>query len=416
LDFPHNPLDTTEQREHELFALELFDSPELRAVRAEVRDYWLDLAQPSPTMRGCFDAAFEEVMFGAVVWALNRDPLYPRVIAITRLEHEVDGRRIPGSRWGIDNPDSVYRVIPVSGDQRYLIRGRVYERRMVENYFTLWDSAMRTVGLLSGKDLVVDERGNFEIAVDSDPAGDRPNHVRTGADAHEFYIRDVIADWSGDRANVLGVERLGPPPERPPRGRDELVALAGEYMRKWATNTHRWNDQALHKEPNDFSFLIDREDDGAQVGQIYIMGHFRLPGERHAIVLDVDLGGADYFIAPITNIWGTSNDILARNGCLNKVQSRPNEDGTYTFVLSMSDPGVHNWLDPTGMDEGILTLRWAEFAGGRPGDGLGVRSRLVALDDLHVPPRERVSPERRAALGAARASSYAWRLASCRSG
>ena len=53
----------------------------------------------------------------------TRIPLHPKVTCITRLEHEVDGLRIPGTRWGIDNPDSIYRVIPISGDERYEIRG-----------------------------------------------------------------------------------------------------------------------------------------------------------------------------------------------------------------------------------------------------------------------------------------------------
>ena len=409
----NNPIDTPQQREHELLALELFNSPELQAVYAQVKVYWLDLAKPSPDMRACFDAAFKEVMFSAVVWALNQDPLYPKVITISRLSHDLYDQHIPGSRWGIDNPDSVYRVIPVRGSEQYVISGRVQKKRLVENYFTLWDKDMRTVGLVNGKDLILDEEGRFEITVDNRPAGERANHVQTDDSAFEFYIRDVIFDWAEDRVNELQVERLGPAPARAQRGRDELIELAGQYMRKYATNSHRWNNQALQKEPNDFSFLIDREDDGAQVGQIYIMGHFRLPDSEHAIVLEVDMGGADYFIAPITNIWGTTNNITDRNGCMNSAQSLANADGSYTFVLSVTDPGVHNWLDPTDMHEGILTLRWAEFTGGKPSDSLGVSSSLVNLAEYQTTLSEnkKISADQRQRISKERAASYAWRLA-----
>ncbi len=409
---PDNPIDTPEQREHELLALEFFNSPRLQQVRAEVREYWLDLAKPGADMRACFERAFEEVMFGAVIWALNQDPLYPKVITISRLAHETEGVAIPGSRWGIDNPDSVYRVIPVSGEESYMIGGRVAEQRLVENYFTLWDKDMRTVGLLSGKELVVDEHGYFEITVDSSAADGRANHIQTDGSAHEFYIRDVICDWAGDRVNELSIERLGESPKRPQRSQEELIALAAEYMHTWAASTHRWNNQALLKEPNDFSFVIDREDDGAQVGQIYIMGYFRLPDAEHVIVLDVDMGGAEYFIAPITNIWGTTNNITDRNGCLNIHQSLANADGSYTFVLSMTDPGVHNWLDPNDMYEGILTLRWAEFEGGKAADTLGVKSRLVKLADLSDEFSTRlIDAQQRLQLSQQRAASYQWRLA-----
>jgi hypothetical protein len=409
----HNPIDTREQRDHERLALAYYRHPEIEAARERVRDHWLDLARPSEVMRGCFEEAFEEVMFGAVIWALNQDPLYPRVITITRLPHRLGSERIPGSRWGIDNPDSVYRVIPVSHGERYRIRGRVAERRLVENYFTLWGPAMQTLGLLDGKDLVVDEAGYFAISVDADPADGRPNHIQAPPDAHEFYIRDVICDWAADRPNELAVERLGAPAPREPWSEQENLERIKTYMHRWATNTTRWNSQATDKPANDFSFTIDRDSDGALRNQIYIMGNFVLPDPDTALVLDVTLGGAGYFIAPITNIWGTSNEIVRRNGCLNLAQSRPNRDGSYTFVLSQRDPGVHNWLDPCDMPEGILTLRWAEFEHGRPGADLGVTSRLVPLAAL-----ERTLPPDTPRLGAPdrerqlteRARSYAWRL------
>ena len=71
---------------------------------------------------------------------------------------------------------------------------------------------------------------------------------------------------------------------------------------------------------------------------------------------------------PLSNIWGTTLGILDRTGSLNKAQSVTNEDGTYTYVVSGADPGVHNWIDTGGLPEGILTLRMAEFpeGGARP--------------------------------------------------
>ena len=161
-----------------------------------------------------------------------------------------------------------------------------------------------------------------------------------------------------------------------------------------------------------FSFTIDRDTDGALRNQIYIMGKFELADDE-ALVLDVHLGGAKYFIAPITNIWGTTNEIVHRNGSLNSAQSKPNADGTYTFVVSVADPGVHNWIDPDGMREGLMTLRWAEFEGGRPSPQLGVQSRIVKLAELagSVPKDTAfLTPDGRRNQLAERAASYAWRL------
>ena len=139
-EYPGDPVATASQHEQELAALELTSHPTVKAAYRRVADTWLGRAKASEAMRAVFDDAFAEVMFSAAVWSSNQDKLRPKVSCITRLGHPVGGRPIPGSRWGIDNPDSVYRVIPISGEERYGIRGRVGEHRLTENYFTLWDA------------------------------------------------------------------------------------------------------------------------------------------------------------------------------------------------------------------------------------------------------------------------------------
>lgn len=410
-----NPIATDDQHELELRGVEIFSHPTVISTMKDVKEYWIAANTPSTEMLTCLnDFAFEEVMFAATIWSLNQDPLYPRIVAITRLEHQVEGVRIPGSRWGIDNPDSVYRVIPISGAERYVIRGKVAPNRLTENYFTLWDDKMNTVDVLNGKDLVLDADGAFEIFVDSDSAGERQNHIRSAPEAHEFYIRDVVMDWETEMINELSIERLGPDPARPPFSLDKQLELTTAYMWKWVKESDRWNAQSDGNAPNDLAFTIDRDTDGGLRNQIYIFGKFELASDDEALVIDVNLGGAEYFIAPITNRWGTTNDVLHRTGSLNRSQSVENSDGSHTFVLSTKDPGVHNWLDPMSFHEGLLTLRWAEFAGGKPNADLGAKSRVVPLNELRSElPADTLylsEVERRAQI-TARSASYSWRVA-----
>ncbi|MFP8873234.1 MAG: DUF1214 domain-containing protein [Myxococcota bacterium] len=407
-----NPVATAEQHDHEMRALELIQHPVVVEAFARVREHWLEQAAPSPAMRACFDASFEEVMFSAAIWSSNQDSARPKVVTITRLAHMVGDRSVPGSRWGIDNPDSVYRVIPISGNERYEIRGRVREKRLSENYFTLWDENMNTVDVLNGSELELEADGSFSISVDSDPAGDRANHVRSAPEAHEFYIRDVVQDWESETPNELEIERLGGAPSRPAPSADEQAELTARFMLHYADSTIRFNDQALEKPVNELAFRIDRDTDGALRNQLYIMGHFQLEDDQ-ALVLDIQTGKAGYFIAPISNAWGTTNEIAERTGSLNLSQSVANDDGSYTFVLSPSDPGVHNWLDPTDMGEGILTLRWAEFPSGKPGADVSARSRVVPLSGLSgvLPGETRyVTPDERMSQCVERAAAYRRRL------
>jgi hypothetical protein len=346
-----------------------------------------------------------------VFWSLSQDPQRPKVTTITRLPHRIGDLAVPGSRYGLDNPDSVYRVIPIDGSERYRISGRVPKRRLTENYFNLWDPNMHTVAVFDGKALEVAADGSFSIDVDSDPPAGRRNHIRSTPKAHEFYIRDVILHWAEDRANELRVEKLGAP-KTPPRSEAEEAELAARFMRAYADNTVRWNDQALGKPANTLQFKIDRDTDGALGDQLYILGHFRLK-DGEALVVDVNLGGAAYFIAPITNVCGTTNDVANRTASLNLAQSAANPDGTLTYVVSVEDPGVHNWVDPCDMHEGILTLRWAEFPGRRPGPEVGAVSRVVPISKLksELPEGTRfVAGDERRRQREERARAYAWRL------
>ncbi len=406
-----DPVATAAQHEQELAALELTEHPTVKAAYRTVAETWLGRAKASDAMRERFDDAFAEVMFSAAVWSSNQDKLRPKVSCITRLAHPVDGRRIPGSRWGIDNPDSVYRVIPISGDERYEIHGRVGAHRMTENYFTLWDANMGTVDVLNGRTMQVDSDGSFTITVDADPADGRPNHVRSTADAHEFYIRDVLLDWGRDDPNQVEIHRLGGPPATAARTIDEQAEATAAMMAHFANFTGKLSHGVYKMPPNHFNLAWSADKVGAMRNQVYVMGRFDL-GDDEAFVVDVGDGGAEYFTVPLSNIWGTTLELVDRTGSLNKAQSHPNDDGGYTYVISPVDPGVANWIDSDGLREGILTLRMAEFGKDGPREDLGARGRVIKLDRLddEVPHLPRVSAGERATQLADRRSAYLRRL------
>jgi hypothetical protein len=91
----------------------------------------------------------------------------------------------------------------------------------------------------------------------------------------------------------------------------------------------------------------------------------------------------------------------------------PNPDGTYTLVLSPTDPGVANWIDTGGLNQGILPIRFQNMdpnATALP----TLSGQTVTLDQLTnvLPPSTKyVTPEERAAQLAARNYGYERRYA-----
>ncbi len=205
---------------------------------------------------------------------------------------------------GIDNPDTVYRVIPISGDERYVIRGRVGEHRMTENYFTLWDANMGTVAVLNGKTMDVESDGSYTITVDSEPANGRVNHVQTTPEAHEFYIRDVLLDWATDDPNHITVERLGAAPGTPARTLDEQAEATAAMMAYFANFTGKLSHGIYKMPANHFNLAWSADKVGAMKNQVYVMGRFDLGPPDETFVVDVKDGGAEYFTVPLSNIWG----------------------------------------------------------------------------------------------------------------
>ena len=73
-------------------------------------------------------------------------------------------------------------------------------------------------------------------------------------------------------------------------------------------------------------------------------------------------------------------DPIFHTSCLNNSQVKPNPDGTCTYVLSMVDPEVHNWINTVGMDDGWFQLRWQIVPENQIPQVLSMK--LVKLDEL----------------------------------
>jgi hypothetical protein len=235
--------------------------------------------------------------------------------------------------------------------------------------------------------------------------------VQSTPDAHEFYIRDVLLNWDRDDPNHLFVERLGGELSTPARTLDEQADATADMMAYFANFTGKLSHGVYKMEPNNFNLAWSADKVGAMRNQVYVMGRFDLKPDE-TFVVDVSDGGAEYFTVPLSNIWGTTLELVDRTGSLNKAQSMANADGTYTYVISSVDPGVANWIDSDGLNEGILTLRMAEFAGDGPKEDLGALGRVVKLDDLdaEVPTLRRVTAAERTAELAERRAAYLRRL------
>lgn len=240
------------------------------------------------------DQAIDELAFSAVQKAVNGDPLYPKVYWLNAPPHRWPGTTVQGGRYSYDNPDNIYRTVPIEGGSRYVLKGRRIGAGPTDATFSLISNvnSQNTIAYLTGKDLVVGADGRYEITIDSAPANGRVNHIQSTSAARQLFVRNNLGDWSSETPDALTVERLGPAPTRAPRG-DAAVGL--EAWANLQESIIAYGVGALglktHLNPvNTLSSPSTSSTLGTLVTQTSAFGHFRL-AEGQALVITLQVVG-----------------------------------------------------------------------------------------------------------------------------
>jgi hypothetical protein len=410
----YNPLGTKAQQDAELLARTLVTASSIRAATASVGQIWRAAVVPLTSQSDAtFDSALRNLAFASVVGAIGSDPLRPVLLRIEVSSHEIAGVEIPGSLVAINNPDTIYRTAPLDGASAYEIHGVRYAVPPVDNNFSILTPTGATTDNLTGSQLVTNPDGTFTITIDGTPANGRPNHLRILSGPSQILIRDTIDIWATQRPNALTIQRVSGPASGPQLSIAQIEAAAISSMQTSVSAVIGVNNIINAGPINVLPQPTIRSSGGFLATQANSLGHFLLTDDE-AYVATLSTGGAAYMTFPIYNVWQTQPDFVNITSSLNNEQAVPNSDGTYTFVLSVRDPGVYNWVNPNGARETITQLRWQGLPAQTPPTGgpaiisqqvvkLSKISTVLPPDTVYVTPSERRKQQRLRAL------SIAWR-------
>ena len=271
------------------------------------------------------------------------------------------------------NPDFIYATASIDGTGVYRISGA-----RGDGLFVLIDLAAGGLGVMDKlgpscgtidlDSLDIGADGRFELMLSEErPAGWQGNWRALDPRAVTVTLRQAAYDWGEGRDGRFAIERV----DRPlaPRRRtaaelaERLTALA-RYPRRYAG---LWltviKDQAAKGLWNRFEH-DDWAGRGGVVGQHYYQGLFRIePG--HVLLLETELPETvRYWNVQLGDMVWNTIDWMNRQSSLNGGQAVIDEDGKFRAVIALDDPGVPNWLDPGGWEEGAIMLRWTEASSG----------------------------------------------------
>lgn len=386
-----NPLATEDQQQLDALAIRINNQYSGNfAVSQLVAATAYDIAHGilvSPEAASRLNNAIAELTFSSIQKAVNADPYRPKVYWVdSAARFAWFGMDVPGGQYSYDNPDCIYRTIPISGSLQYEIHGQRFGSGPADVTFSLINdvNSQGTIAYLEGKDLIVNPDGSYVITIDNLPANGRPNHIQSTSAARQLFVRDNLGDWSSETPDRLSVDRV-----------DNTVApsapgdldIANAAIGNLIESTLDYGVGALGVKTmlnplNTLSAPSQSSTLGTLATQASSFGHFQLT-DQQALVVTVSLGGASYFVLPVTDPWMVSVDPVHYQSSLNNRQAVPDTDGRYTFVISLQDPGVYNWLSTAGLHEGTIMARWQGLNPASSSQQTpSVQVQLVNLNDL----------------------------------
>jgi len=426
-----SPLATADQAEVERTALRLLQRPEVKQAYAEAKAlFQADSVAKTPAGSKTLDQGVDECVLAAIYDTILNDVSKARIFWIETPPHSWFGHSVGGARYFNDNPDCPTRAASLDPAGSYEIHGRPAGVRQTALSFQLYhdnsyglvlpgvpprSSSSRekfdtALGGIFDENLEIASDGSYTITLSPEPTRGRVNHIQTQEDACALLIRSVLSDWSTQTADWLEIHRLDQPAKAAIRTDAELAAQVLQRLRGDVPFWLKANHFFLFNNPS--NLLPTPQARGGGWGYSSF-GNYKL-GIDEALLITIHPMGARYTGLVVTNPWSISCEHVRHSGSLNNTQTHPNADGSYTYVISATDPGVANWLDTEGMNIGGYFVRWMKFPElPRSGDGLVREVKLVKLADRdQILPKDmpRLTPAQRAVELSARSKAYERRL------
>lgn len=367
------PLATPGQIAAEKLALRMARAPEVVALRPALRAMLeADPAARIPDAARLIERAIDLWSMDLALCEAVGDTQRPELVwRADNSAHAWFGHNFPGSGVAGDNPDHVPRSSFIEGSCHYEVRGRYSANRPAQLSFEIMPGSPGAtplqaqsskspdlgaqVSALKDSDMQVAADGSFAIAIGPDNVRGSANFMKTTPGPMTFIVRDILSDWRQIPA-TLEISLVGAPPSSPARTDEEVlrqyVADLPDYMRFWSSFKDNWLGGLVD---NTIVGPVIRDGGWGYLGA----GRFNL-AQDEALVITTTTGGGGYTGIQITDPWMLMpRDCRSGTLNLNTAQVIPNPDGSLTYALSPSDPGLANWIDTGGLNQGFLLLRWA---------------------------------------------------------
>ncbi|MFA7554961.1 MAG: DUF1214 domain-containing protein [Spongiibacteraceae bacterium] len=271
------------------------------------------------------------------------------------------------------NPDFIYGYTPLDGSGSYRISGvRGCEVFILMDLsgggFGVLDEFGPSLGTIDFDTLHFDENGYFELLLSAEKPGNYSGDWHyLDPKTKTVNIRKAYYDWGEGQEARIAIERLDDKPVQTRLSADDIanrLRLLSGYIERYVGFIlgygKRQREQGLiNKLEHD-----DWAGQGGVSGQHYYQGLFELqPGE--VLLLETELPeSVRYWNIQVNDILWNTIDWFNHQSSINGHQAVLDSDGKFRAVIAVDDPGISNWLDTGGHNQGSLMLRWSGASSG----------------------------------------------------
>lgn len=222
-----------------------------------------------------------------------------------------------------------------------------------------------TTGFLADRELEADEEGSFELVLSSE----RPAAgvwLPMAPFTNRLVVREIYHSQFREhrryRPTKLSIERIGGAPAPPPYSTEMLLAGMAEVLEQ-AGSISLGRPSIINRirELGNGSFSNDEswwKASGTNPATTFQEAYWAL-GPDQALLIDVPpTPASSYWNLNATNFWMEALDFRFHRSYLNQYIAEYRPDGGLWIVLAGRDPGVPNWIDAGGHEQGTLVWRW----------------------------------------------------------
>jgi hypothetical protein len=268
--------------------------------------------------------------------------------------------------WGSPCPDFRYHWTAIDGERNY----RIWGSRGTTKWLDIqaqrgwWgDADQSNLGNWDVDEFELGPSGEFEIFASATPQP--KNWIALDAKARNIclLVRDVWDDWENDIGADIHIELMDPRPTDSLFLEEDEIGVRLEkigYQTRFSVQTFLAYIDKIYEEAGGFNrFWAPPSDPGLGFNPkaVYFLAVYEIQPDE-ALIVETEVPNARYWSLQLGDNFMQTTDYRFHQSSLNNNQTRRDTDGKARLVLAGRDPGVPNWVDTAGLQQGFMQWRW----------------------------------------------------------